>query len=80
MNVEFESDKDRLCVQFDIQEDDIALEGNETFSVRFDILSGNTTAQPGDRPTSIVTIIDNDGNKDIFQTGSKNVQFFLDFV
>ena len=80
MNVRFPSDERQLCVNFDINEDEIALEGDETFSVSFNILSRNTTAQPGDRPTSIVTIIDNDGNKDIFQTGSKNVQFFLDFV
>ena len=64
-NVVFRSDMDLLCTDFVIEDDDIALEGNEQFLVSFTIQSSNTTAQPGDTPTSTVTIIDNDGENKI---------------
>ena len=57
----FDSDDTELCVQFDITDDEIALEGDEKFIVSFDIKSDNTTAIPGNRATSTVTIVDNDG-------------------
>ena len=60
-NVIFRSNMDLLCTDFVIEDDDVALEGNEEFLVSFTIRSSNTTAQPGDTPTSTVTIIDNDG-------------------
>ena len=60
-NVELSSENNEVCVEFRIVDDDIALEGDEVFRVSFDIKSSNTTATPGDRPTTTVTIEDDDG-------------------
>ena len=60
-NVVIDSNDTELCVQFNITDDDIALEGDEKFTVSFDIKSDNATAIPGNGATSTVTIVDNDG-------------------
>ena len=59
-DVLFASDKNQLCIEFEIVDDQIALEGDEDFKVTFEINSGNTTALPGDTSDSTVTIEDND--------------------
>ena len=56
----FSADKNKLCVPFKINDDNIALEGDETFEVTFTILSGSSTARNGSTLRSTVTIEDDD--------------------
>ena len=55
----FRSNKKRVCRTFSIIDDDIALEGNETFNV---MLTSTTSGIIGSNNEGTVTIIDNDGN------------------
>ena len=66
-NVLFDSSEDIECVEFDIIDDDIALEDDEQFMVTFTIQSSDTTAVPGDVSSSTVTIVDDDGNNVVIE-------------
>ena len=56
--VTFSGGRTVACVNFTITTDDIALEGNETFTVSFVPPSGTQAGTPAN---STVTIIDDDG-------------------
>ena len=55
----FRANETRVCRNFSLIDDNIALEGNETFNV---VLSSTTSGIIGSQNTGVVTIIDNDGN------------------
>ena len=55
----FRSNETRVCRTFPTADDNIALEGNETFTVR---LTSTTSGIIGANNEGTVTIIDNDGN------------------
>ena len=50
-----------VCVPVEIVDDDVALEGNETFVVRFDSLDEGIV--PLDPDEAVVTILDDDNGK-----------------
>ena len=61
ITIVFPSGERRICVQFNIIDDRIALEYNETFNVSFNVLQDSSRdAIPGQRAMANVTIIDND--------------------
>jgi len=47
------------CIQFDIIDDEIALENNESFNVDFEFVNG-VGARKGAIPQTMVIIVDND--------------------
>ena len=60
ISIVFPSGQSRICVEFNITDDQIALEFFEEFNVTFQIISDSTVAIPGQRAMSVVTIIDDD--------------------
>ncbi len=57
--VSFPSGQTTLCVEFDLNPDDIALEGDEQFNVM--ITTVGSGAEIGSPSTSSITIVDDDG-------------------
>ena len=60
ISIVFPSGQSRICVEFNITDDQIALEFFEEFDVMFQIISDSTVAIPGQRAMFVVTIIDDD--------------------
>ena len=60
ISIVFPSGQSRICVEFNITDDQIALEFLEEFDVMFQIISDSTVAIPGQRAMSVVTITDDD--------------------
>ena len=54
----FTAGSTRTCVNFVIIDDDLALEGDETFTATFETPDGFVSADP---TTATVTIVDDDG-------------------
>ena len=72
LTASFTSGTTRACVNFIVRDDNVALEGDETFTATFETPEGFLTTDPS---TATVTIIDDDGQ--LYISGFKSTTNFI---